>query len=229
MPGPLYNYVKDSLRINIQQDAEEIIQEASSAESWPFSSSKFNSSKFQDMMSSLLLLRSHDINMTNRNLLYFADGIMPPDRVRKLQQETSGEGITKSDILFSMTTMPCRCPIVLECCTNISTKGEDINYLVVFQQDKDFLHKQRVHSIEDLARFSRERHSNDELEDMWRKMMANTQYRSGQPRSSKANPTRQPYPERHIYNLASLTRDKMRIWDIGSNEVAIPLANMLSP
>jgi hypothetical protein len=221
MPGPLYNYVKDSFRIHIQQDAEDMIQKASSAPPQVtthkmFLSPQFNSSKFQDLMSSLLLLRSHDINTTNRNLIYLSDGVMPRDTVQRLEQETSREGVTRSDVLFSITTMPCRCPIVLECCINISS--DDLNYLVVFQQDKDFLSRQGINSITKLAEFSRERRSHDEIEANWRQMMMDsTQYNVPEP----------IYPERQIYNLASLTRDKMKIWDIESNEVAIPLMNML--
>jgi hypothetical protein len=212
MAGPLYNYVKDSFRIHIQQDAEDVIQKASSAPPQVtthkmFLSPQFNSSKFQDLMSSLLLLRSHDINTTNRNLIYLSEGVMPRDTVERLEQETSREGVTRSDVLFSITTMPCRCPIVLECCINIS--NDDLNYLVVFQQDKNFLSMQGIDTITRLGEFGGVTPSHDSIEDTWRNLLSPS------------------YPRHIIYNLASLTRDKIKIWHTESNDVAIPLMDML--
>lgn len=57
--------------------------------------------------------------------------------------------------------MPCRCPIVLECC--IYMQNDDLNYIAVFQQDKDFLSYENINSISALADFSRRPHSLEEI------------------------------------------------------------------
>ena len=98
MPGPLYTSLKESFSVHIKQEAEEIIQEASTGPRRrrysPFKVTESDSDRFQDLMSSLLLLRSHDIHMTNKNLINFLDDIMPSNLIQKLEEE-SGEGITK--------------------------------------------------------------------------------------------------------------------------------------
>lgn len=144
MPGPLYDYLKTSFGIHIQKDAEEIIQQVSRPTPNYQPIIPQPDHKFQHLMSSLLLLRCHDIYTTDKSLLYFVDGAMSDSTLQKLE-EMSREGISKSHVLFSITTLPCRCPIVLECCSNM--KLDNLNYVVVYQQDKDFLRKQDVNSI----------------------------------------------------------------------------------
>lgn len=218
MPGPLYTHLKDDLRINIKSEAEEMIQEASNPARTtktfpPFDSSNFNFSKYQDLMSSLLLLRSLDIHTTNKSLVYFGNGAMSMNTRERIERESSSKGITETDAMFSITTMPCMCPIVLECCNNI--KNDDINYAVVFQRDKEFLSNQNVNTMSELGRFTKETHTREDLEIKWRSMMA--------PNADKKSP---PYPEEHLYNLASLTSEKMRIWDMESNDVVAQLMKM---
>lgn len=76
-------------------------------------------SEVSDYIRSLLFLRSCDIAVTRKNLLY--------------DNNNEIENITKSDIEFSILSMPCDCPVNYPCCLDMV--NGDLKYVLVFPRD----------------------------------------------------------------------------------------------
>lgn len=122
----MYYDLKDTILrafgLNISDEAEDylmMIDEQVKAHTSLLKS--YKNTKPHDFIRSLVLLRGYDIALTRRDIL---------------NSEAEEVHVEKSDIQFSILTMPCDCPVNYWCCLNIVNGS--IGYILVFPQDFSF-------------------------------------------------------------------------------------------
>jgi hypothetical protein len=164
---------------------------------------RFSSEIFRDNIRSLILSRSIDMVVTRKEALNNIDGLL-------LQTTYEGDinTITPSDVIHSVFTLPCICPIVCECCPRLGSG--DLQYLTVYPRDTEFLRAMGVNTIGDLI-YVRSDINFEDVSKTWRGTLRNE--------AEIEN-------ESYLSYLSKTTQKKLELWKYTSSNIVVPLINI---
>ena len=161
---------------------------------------RFSSQNFYDNISALILSRSIDIVITRRGILDNLKGVIWQSTFENV------DNVTPSDVLHSIVTMPCGCPILRECCPGI-TSGS-LEYITVFPKDTEFLRALGFSTIDSLAGTKRDFPVED-LTSTWKRTLRNR--------------TDMTSNKEYLTYLSKATEKKLDLWKYTCTTIAAPL------